>query len=259
MSKAEDRTFGIKLTRGGFVKLIIRLMLATAMLVLVVAPVAAAPQRVDTLPAITPFTKARFDFALTLFGFEVGYGKGVIESPTRLHLAIEIPSGDGSPSQVVEAILYDGVFYTRENNDTQWYIEPVGDVPVPENPVPATASSTDGPALTLMGTRDVAGVMTDQYQIWINGDDRSALTTDLFIGQTLRYLDKFQISLYADGRDTTPLLGFDYRWYDFDNAALKVYPPQGAVVRQASASMSVVDGLKTGLVQLERVMRWQKR
>lgn len=240
-------------------KFIVRLMLATAMLVLVVAPVAAAPQRVDTLPAITPFTKARFDFALTLFGIEVGYGKGAIESPSRIHLAIEIPSGDGSPSQVVEAILYDGVFYTRTNTDAQWYIEPVGEVPLPENPVPASASSTDGPALTLMGTRDVAGVMTDQYQIWLNFEDRSVITTDLFIGQTLRYLDKFQISAYLDGRDTTPLIGLDYRYYDFDDAAIKVYPPQGAIVREASASMSVVDGLKTGLVQLERVMRWQKR
>lgn len=240
-------------------KFIVRLMLASAMLLLVVAPVAAAPQRVDTLPAITPFTKARFDFALTLFGIEVGYGKGAIESPSRIHLTIEIPSGDGSPGEVVEAILYDGVFYTRTNTEAQWYIEPIGDVPLPENPVPASASSTDGPAITLMGTRDVAGVMTDQYQIWINGDDRSAFTTDLFIGQSLRYLDKFQISLYADGRDATPLIGLDYRWYDFDSAAIKVYPPQGAIVREASASMSVVDGLKTGLVQLERVMEWQKR
>lgn len=240
-------------------KFIVRLLLATTMLVLVVAPVAAAPQRVDSLPAITPFTKARFDFALTLFGLEVGFGKGAIESPSRLHLTLEVPSGDGSPSYVVEAILYDGVFYTRENTDAQWYIEPVGDVPLPADPVGMSASSTDEPALTLMGTRDVAGVLTDQYQIWMNFEDRSVLTTDLFIGQTLRYLDKFQISAYADGRDDTPLLGFDYRWYDFDDAAIKVYPPQGAIVREASASMSIVDGMKTGLVQLERVMRWQKQ
>src|SRR5215217_6006129 len=118
------------------------LLIASALLILIISPAAAAPTRVDTLPAPAPFTSARFDFALVAFGQPLGYGKGEVESPTRLHLALKTPPMGDQPEQTVEIIFYDGTIYSRENESTQWYIESTGPTDgLPTGGVPSDVAS----------------------------------------------------------------------------------------------------------------------
>lgn len=232
----------------------IGLLFALALIVLAAAPVT-AQTRVDALPEVTPYNSARYDFALTLFGEMVAYGKGEAESPNRIHLTLKSVPPPGEAAETVEAIIYDGVYYTRENESTQWYIEGEVAAPLPEDELPAQDFS-DIP-ITLIGEADVAGVPTYQYQIWVNGEDGSATTADFFIGRSPSYLHKLVVSGYLSGEDTNRLIGLDYRYYDF-NADIKVYPPQGAVNRSASSADSLSGMLKLSLFQARANARWTR-
>lgn len=230
----------------------IGLLFALALIALAASPVA-AQTRVDALPEITPVTSNRFDFALTLFGEIVAYGKGEAESANRIHLTLKSVAPPGEPVETVEAILYDGVYYTRENDSTQWYIEGEVVAPLPEDQLPA-ADFADVP-ITLIGEAEVAGAPTYQYQIWINNEDESVTTADFFIGRSPSYLHKLVVSAYLSGEDTISLVGLDYRYYDF-NAEVKVYAPQGAVNRPASSATSLPGLLKLSLFQARENARW---
>lgn len=232
----------------------IGLLLAFALIALAASPVA-AQTRVDALPEITPYSSARFDFALILFGEVVAYGKGEAESASRIHLTLKSVPQSGEPVETVEAIIYDGVYYTRENDSTQWYIEGEVAAPLPEEELPA-ADFSDVP-ITLIGEADVAGVPTYQYQIWINNEDESVTTADFFIGRSPSYLNKLVISAYLSGEDMITLVGLDYRYYDF-NAGITVYPPQGAVKRPASSATSLPGLLKLSLFQARENARWAR-
>lgn len=234
------------------VKRAVGVLLAIALIALAASP-ATAQTRVDTLPEVTPFQSARFDFALTAFGELLAYGKGEAESPNRIHLTLKTVPLDGSQPDTVEAILYDGVYYTRENESTQWYIEGEVAVPLPEEELPD--SDIGDATLTLIGEADVAGVPTYQYQLWANAEDDSVAKADFFIGRSPSYLHKLVISAYLSGEDTIPLVGLDYRYYDFD-APITVSPPEGAVNRAASAPSSLAGMLKLGVFQARELGRW---
>lgn len=219
-------------------RLVALLMPLLALLVLV-APVSAAPTRVDVLPAVEDFTSARYDFALTLFGVEVGYGKGEIESADRLHITVKTVASAEAPSETVEMIIYDGVLYMRENDSTQWYIESAPDTGV--TPPATEADDTSEAALSLIGPADVAGVGTNQYQLWQN-DTEVAATIDFFIGTSRSLLHKLQISSYAlDGAELIPVLGLDYRFFDFNASDIKVYAPTNAIRRSNVAAYGTSD------------------
>jgi len=240
------------------VKRTVRLLFAIALIALAATPAAAAPTRVDALPEITAAQSNRFDFALTLFGQVIGYGKGEVESPNRIHLAVEtVPQGN-EPVETVEAIIYDGVFYVRENQNTQWYIEGEVPAPLPEDELPVTDVAAGDVAITLIGDADVAGAPTSQYQLWINGEDGSVITSDLFIGRGgPSYLHKLVVSGYSSGEDTVPLLTLDYRYYDF-NAQITVYRPEGAVARPASAARSLAGLLKQSIFQAREAAHFSR-
>jgi hypothetical protein len=216
------------------------ILILSALLLLVVSPVAAAPARVDALPAPAPFRSARLDFALVAFGQALGYGKGEIESPTRIHLTLKTPPMGNQPEQTIEVVFYDGALYSRENESTQWYLESSGSAqPLPVDEVPSDlvgAVPADVP-ITLIGERDVAGAATSQYQLWLGAGDRSFSTVDLFLGTQVAYLHKLQISAYSDIEDLAPLLGLDFRFYDFDSPAIKVAPPAGAEPRSSMVAI----------------------
>lgn len=219
---------------------LIRFLLASALLLLAVSPVAAAPTRVDTLPSPAPFSKARFDFAITVLNEALGVGRGAVESANRVHLTFKTVAAPGQPEETLEVIIYDGTLYSRENDSTQWYIDAQADPGTPTGgvPVEVVGEVPDEVPITLIGDRDVAGTATDQYQLWLNADDGSFSTVDLFLGKQVAYLYKLQISAYTDIEDVLPLVGLDYRFYDFDSGDIKVYPPTNAVPRPATAAAS---------------------
>jgi hypothetical protein len=105
--------------------------------------------------------------------------------------------------------------------------------------------------ITLIGERDVAGAATSQYQLWLSADSRSFSTIDLFLGKQVAYLHKLQISAYSDIEDQTPLIGLDFHFYAFDDAANKVSPPASAIARPgiaaASPAMTSLQSSTTGL------------
>jgi hypothetical protein len=236
------------------VKRAIGLLFAIALIALAASPVA-AQTRVETLPEITPANTSRFDFALIGFGELLAYGKGEVESANRIHLTLKTVPFEGQPSETVEAIIYDGVYYTRENESTQWYIEGEVAAPLPEDQLPVAES--EDVTLTLIGEANVAGVPAYQYQFWVNGEDGSVTTADFFIGRSPSYLHKLVISGYLSGEDTIPLIGLDYRYYDF-NADIKVSAPQGAIARPASASTSLAGMIKQGVFQASAMARWAR-
>lgn len=210
------------------------LLMPLLALLTLAAPVSAAPTRVDVLPAVEDFTSARYDFALTLFGSEIAYGKGEVESADRLHITVKTVASADAPSETAEIIIYDGVLYLRENDSTQWYIESAPDTGV--TPPATEVDSTSEVALSLIGPADVAGVGTNQYQLWQN-DAEVASTVDFFIGTSRSLLHKLQINGYAiDGTDLLPVLGLDYRFFDFNASDIKVYAPTNAIRRANAAA-----------------------
>ncbi len=240
-------------------KLMTRLFAVCAAFALLVVP-AAAQTRVDALPTTAAFEKARFEFILTLFGEPVAVGQGVIDGPDRLHLTLKTLDAPDLPAETIEAILYDGVYYTRENDDLQWYIEGELAAPLPEDALPIDAELPELP-ITLIGAVDVAGVPTDHYQIWFNFEDGSVITLDTFIGQRTPYVHKLQINAYVDPDDTLALLSFAYRYYDFEAEDIAVYRPENAIPRPEGEG--IVDGLsdnvKLGMFQLRDALHWQMR
>jgi hypothetical protein len=233
-----------------------RLFTVLALLTLLVVP-AAAQTRVDTLPQTAAFDKARFDFVLTLLGEPVAYGKGVIDGPNRLHLALQTVETPDIPRETLEAILYDGVYYTRENDDPQWYIESEVTAPLPEDVLPIENVLAEAP-ITLIGAADVAGVPTDHYQIWFNFEDGSVITLDTFIGQRTPYVHKLQLNAYLTPEDVVSLLSFGYRYYDFEAEDIVVYRPEGAIPRSGDTGLSSLSrNLKLSMFQLRDALRWQ--
>lgn len=221
------------------------LLVVAALLALLVFPAAAAPTRVDALPTAAPFTRARFDFAVVAGGQPFAYGKGEFESATRMHLTLRSAPMQGMEEMTVEVVLYDGVTYTRENDSTQWYMEggqPVESVPEVGMPTDMVGDVPADTPITLIGERDVAGTLTDQYQIWLGADETSFGTVDLFLGRQQAYLHKMQVTVYEDIEAPFATFGLDYRFYDFDSPAITVARPANAVERPSGQSVALPDG-----------------
>lgn len=236
--------------------LVLRLLAACAVIALLVTP-AAAQTRVEALPQTAAFEKARLELVLTVFGEPVAVGRGVIDGPNRIHLTIQTVETPDFPSETLEAILYDGVYYVRENDDPQWYIEESVTAPLPDNSLPVEANLAGIP-ITLIGEADVAGVATDHYQLWFNFDDGSVITVDNFIGQRTPYVHKLQLNGYASGEDQLALLSFGYRYYDFEAEDIVVYRPENAVARAEGVTAGGLHNqIKLGMFQLRDVLRWQ--
>jgi hypothetical protein len=240
------------------VKGLLRLLAAFAVFLLLVTP-SAAQTRVDSLPPTAAFDKARFEFVLTFFGEPVAVGRGAIDGPNRLHLTLKTVDLPDLPTETIEAILYDGVYYVRENDDPQWYIEDDVSAPLPDTALPVGDDSAD-PPITLIGAADVAGVPSDHYQIWFNLDDGSVITLDTFIGQRTPYVHKLQLNAYSTPEDALALLSFIYRYYDFEAEDIAVFRPENAVPRPSGAAHGGLSAqVKLGMFQLRDALHWQAR
>lgn len=214
-----------------------RMALAALLMVLVVLPAAAA-ERVDALPAVKAFNSSRFEQLLTINGIALIAGRGEMESNNRLYYVLKTIPSSGLEEETLEIVIYDGTMYTREDTDPQWYIED-SNVPImpPSGDIPAEANLPF--PVTKIGTVNVAGTPTDQYQIWIQDNAMGELLKlDLWIGQEKNYIYQEQLSIVTQDPDLGELTLADLtRAYDFD-AAIKVGPPANAKVRPNPTSLT---------------------
>jgi hypothetical protein len=226
------------------------LVLLLTVLAFVVTPLSWAQERVDELPPIRSFTSSRIDMAITAQGQTFAVGKGLIENPNRVYFVFKTIAIGDLPESTLEVVVYDGAVYTREDEDPQWYVQEDG---LPVNP-PTTGQPTAIPPeipITLIGTVDIAGTPTSQYQLWIDENTGAAdatggvttdsgldyLTIDMFIGQQINYLYQLQATVYADDPDLGQVsLGATIRFSDIDVGGLVVTPPTGAIPAEQRAS-----------------------
>ncbi len=216
-----------------------RMVVLALLLALVVLPAAAA-ERVDTLPPIKSYNSARFEQLLTINTMPLIVGRGEMESSDRMYFVLRTLPFVGMDESTLEIVLYDGTMYTREGGDTQWYIE--------DTNVPLALSSDDMPPVTKIGTVNVAGTPTDQYQIWIQDDPMGdLLKLDLWIGQAQNYIYQAQLLIMTNDPDLGELtLTSLERFYDFD-AAIKVGPPANAKVRPNPTTLASFSRQNRGL------------
>lgn len=214
-----------------------RMALAALLLVLVALPAAAA-ERVDSLPAVKAYNSSRFEQLLTINGTPLIAGRGEMESNNRLYYVLKTLPSAGLDEETLEIVIYDGTMYTREGSDTQWYIE--------DRNVPLVPPSGDSPAdaslpfpVTRIGTVNVAGTPTDQYQIWIQDNALGELIKlDLWIGQEKNYIYQEQLAIVTNDPELGQLTLADLtRAYDFD-APITVGPPANAQVRPSPAALT---------------------
>lgn len=207
-----------------------RLPLIALLLLLIVVPVAAA-ERVDDVPAVLEFSSVRFETADLINGELFIVGKGEAVSEDRQHFVLKtIPVGS-EPQDVLEVVLYDGVTYVRENNDPQWYIEEgLDDV--------SSLFHDSGYPVSKIGSTTIAGVATDQYQVWVPGEDGiDHIALDFWVGQQQAYLYQDQVSIYGNDAELGEIrLETVTRYFDFDSENIFVGPPANAKVRDSGAS-----------------------
>ncbi len=167
---------------------------------------ARAAEPVSALPEVKAPTSGRFDFALAINQQVLGYGKGEFTG-TAVHAVFV----DAQQDQLIELVLVGDQLFLREGVEPRWLGTrlDVQDVPIAG---PATPTLPDeGLAITNVGTAEVGGVPTTQYQISIDpaqlaavsGAETGALpnTTglneakvDLFIGANDTFLRKVQLT-----------------------------------------------------------------
>lgn len=227
---------------------------AFACVVLLLAAVspAVAAERVDKLPDIKPSMSGRFDLALALNDQAFIVGKGEVASPTRAHFVLRaLAIAPGMRESTIEIVEYDGKTYSREDNGP-WVEETEADLPVsaPGGGAAVDPSVDVGDASIMsMGTVEVAGVATDQYQIWINqqGEGQDYFKLDFFVGRQVNYLHKMQVTAVG----TDPTLGelkieTVIRLYDFDDPNIVVGPPANAIKRPGAAAHGLLPSLRHG-------------
>ncbi|HEY1012558.1 MAG TPA: hypothetical protein VGE07_07630 [Herpetosiphonaceae bacterium] len=213
--------------------------LALALLFVVLAVPAAAAERVDRIPEIRGFAAARSESVMLINGTPFIVFKTEQATPNRAHLVLKLIV-PGEPEETLEAVLYDGTLYTRENTDTQWYIE-VTDIPeLPTENLPVDLGDAGGLPITKIGSTPIAGTPTDQYQVWMAGTAESGIdhmALDLFIGQQINYLHQIQMRIVGNDPDLGELkIEVVNRNYDFDAANIVVGPPTNAIPREEGSS-----------------------
>lgn len=212
-----------------------RFLIVMLMMVMLVVPAAAA-ERVDELPDIRSAMTGRFDLAVVINDIPFLVGKGEVTSPTRAHFVLKalaipgLPEDEGGRESTLEVVVYDDKVYVREDDDPQWYSSTNVDLPVsgPEAP----DMDVSGAPISSIGSKVIAGVPTNQYQIWINNEEvqNEYAKLDFFIGQQINYLYQYQISAIAQDEDIGELkLEQVIRMYDFDDPSIIVGPPANAM------------------------------
>jgi hypothetical protein len=215
-------------------------------------PVLAA-ERVEKLPDIKPSMSGRFDLALALNEQAFIVGKGEVASATRAHFVLKaLPVAPGGRESTIEIVVYDGKTYTRLDNNPQWTEESQTDIPVSApTGQPAVDHGVDlsNAPISSIGTTEVAGTATDQYQIWINqqADELDYFKLDFFIGRQDRYLHKYQVTAVGMDPDLGELkIETVVRLYDFDDPNIVVGPPTNVAPRPGVASHGLLPKLRRG-------------
>lgn len=235
-----------------------RLRLVLSGLLLVAAMVgisfpALAAERVEELPEIRPVSSGRFDLALVLNDFQLIVGKGEIASETRAHYVLKLLDLDGSVAATLEVVLYDDKIYVRQDVDTQWYVTDLSTLPV-DAPTSAPEVDVAAAPISSIGAKEIAGVLTNQYQVWISGEnlgeeaaETDRVVLDFFVGQQVNYLYQYQISSFLTDPDLGELkLESVTRLYDFNSPEIIVGPPANAIPSPTPTAAGLLPRLRNG-------------
>ncbi len=215
-----------------------RIVLTALILALTTTPIQAADA---TLPPLAPLTSVRWDFVTTFNGRPLSICQEAYESYNRGHavchqlvtIAISEYGLSLVAGQIDEIVLYDTRFYQRKNDETSWTVSP--------NPIyNPNATLRDlytvgfAAALTRIGTIDVEGTSTTQYQYWSLDPDFNAgaggqAVYDLFLTPEGR-VRKAQLSYRGNLSLGTGELQGIYVYRDF-NAPITVGPPPANLVK----------------------------
>ena len=215
----------------------ISLVLLSLFLVALVAPVRAA-ERVEHLPPMKQWMAARFEAVIVLNDQPQAVARGEVSGPQRGHFVFKFLNLSDKRPRVVEVVAYDNVLYVRKDESNQWQITQWGEEgAIPEeaqNILPlgdirtGIAEFAQAGTLSRIGSTSVAGVPTDQYQVWIPGRQAGIdhIAYDVWIGQQVPYVHKIQFSFFGLGPDGTAVKSeLVERFYDFDAADIVVRPP----------------------------------
>lgn len=203
-----------------------RLFLLAALALLCAAmPGQAVAQGNTGLPPLRLITYARFEQAILNNGQVVAVGRGFKESRERFYMTLQ----DFRNGRTTEIVLYDGVAYTRVDDETEWR---PGNVATARMLVPTADLLLlfDGP-LTALGATTIGGLPAEHYQIWGDGtlSDPSQdgfVKLDFFVGPQDRYLHQFQFErTVATAGGGTRIVAATVRYFDHDDQSLKVVPP----------------------------------
>jgi hypothetical protein len=214
---------------------------------------AIAADRVDALPEVRDASSARFDLALALNDEQLIVGKGEVASATRAHFVLKLLDVDGSVAATLEVVLFDNNVYVREDADPQWYVTDISTVPVAD-PVAAPAVDVEAAPISSIGAKEIAGVLTNQYQVWISGEnlgnetgDIDHIALDFFVGQQVNYLYQYQISSFLTDPDLGDLkLEEVTRLYDFNDPSIVVGAPANAIPAPTPTAAGLLPRLRNG-------------
>ncbi len=202
------------------------ILIAAALALLTLSAPAPAVAQGGALPPLRLIKSARFEQAILENGRIVAVGQGYKESRDRFYLTLQ----NFASGTVTELVLYDGIVYTRSNDEREWRR---GSVEAARRLVPTADILLlfDGP-LTAMGTTRINETDTEHYQIWGDGvvEDPSKdgfVKIDFFVGPQNRYLYQFQFDRTVANPDgSTRQVAATIRYFDHDDPTLKVQPPR---------------------------------
>lgn len=200
------------------------------------------------LPELAPVTTLRHNFVFAFNGRPLQVCQAEWESWNRSHGTcrdlVTVPEWDLIENYVREVVRYDGTAYIRDNDETVWTALPdeqyAPDVMLND----ALYSVNFAATLSQIGTVDINGIPTIQYQYWsldeaLNELAGGQVVYDLFISAENRVI-KDQISArgtilgLGDGE-----LSSIWLYSDFDTA-ITVSPPPAELVQAADPGMQNV-------------------
>ena len=234
----------------------IRLVLPALLLLATVfgagAPAIAA-DRVDALPEVRDTSSARFDLALAVNDEQLLVGKGEVASATRSHFVLKLLEVDGSVAATLEIVLFDNKVYVREDADPQWYMTDLPPLPV-SDPAAPPAVDVEAAPISSIGAKEIDGVLTNQYQVWISGENLGDVTLDVdhialdfFVGQQINYLYQYQTSAFLTDPDLGDLkLENVTRLYDFNDPSIVVGAPANAIPAPTPTAAGLLPRLRNG-------------
>lgn len=206
--------------------------------------ITSAPARAETseLPPLAPLKSVRDRYVMSFNGQPLRVCQTVWETWSRSHgachdlVTLELPGDRLVAGRQVEFVYYDGIRYERADADTTWTAIPDADFDPDRALNDALFHVTYAAVLSRIGTADVDGVATTQYQYWsydkkLNKQSGGQAVFDLFITPDNRVV-KSQFS----ARGTITGLGegeLANIWVFADhNGSIVVTPPPPDQVRQ---------------------------